>query len=122
MKRSTSDAVVSDPYLWILQRLPCCLCQETTENIHLLPSYLSWLQFTTTGNMALYFRSVAKLPWWLTWQRICQQCERSEFDPGNILWRRKRPPTPVFLPGESPWTEEPGSNGMKLSGSTLCLI
>jgi len=23
-------------------------------------------------------------------------------------WRRAWPPTPVFLPGESPWTEEPG--------------
>ena len=23
-------------------------------------------------------------------------------------WRRPWKPTPVFLPGESPWTEEPG--------------
>ena len=27
---------------------------------------------------------------------------------GKIPWRRKWHPTPVFLPGESPWTEEPG--------------
>ena len=26
----------------------------------------------------------------------------------NIPWRRKWQPTPVLLPGESPWTEEPG--------------
>ena len=26
----------------------------------------------------------------------------------KILWRRKWQPTPVFSPGESPWTEEPG--------------
>ena len=26
----------------------------------------------------------------------------------NIPWRRARQPTPVFLPGESPWTEEAG--------------
>ena len=27
---------------------------------------------------------------------------------GKILWRRREwLPTPVFLPGESPWTEEP---------------
>ena len=26
---------------------------------------------------------------------------------GMILWRRKWQPAPVFLPGESPWTEEP---------------
>ena len=35
-------------------------------------------------------------------------------DPGSIPgigktpWRRKWQPTPVFLPGESPWTKEPG--------------
>ena len=27
---------------------------------------------------------------------------------GKIPWRRKWKPTLVFLPGESPWTEEPG--------------
>ena len=26
----------------------------------------------------------------------------------EIPWRREWQPTPVFLPGESPWTEEPG--------------
>ena len=27
---------------------------------------------------------------------------------GKISWRKAWQPTPVFLPGESPWTEEPG--------------
>ena len=27
---------------------------------------------------------------------------------GKIPWRRAWEPTPVFFPGESPWTEEPG--------------
>ena len=27
---------------------------------------------------------------------------------GKIPWRKAWQPTPVFLPGESPWTEEPG--------------
>ena len=27
---------------------------------------------------------------------------------GKIPWRRAQLPTPVFLPGESPWTEDPG--------------
>ena len=27
---------------------------------------------------------------------------------GKIPWRRSWQPTPVFFPGESPWTEEPG--------------
>ena len=26
----------------------------------------------------------------------------------KIPWRRKWQPTPVFLPGKIPWTEEPG--------------
>ena len=32
------------------------------------------------------------------------------FEPwvGKIPWRRAWQPTPVFLPGESLWTEEPG--------------
>ena len=35
---------------------------------------------------------------------------RPGFDPwvGKIPWRRAWPCTPVFLPRESPWTEEPG--------------
>ena len=34
---------------------------------------------------------------------ICVQCRSPGFNPwvGNIPWRRKRQPTPVFLPGES---------------------
>ena len=41
------------------------------------------------------------------------QCRRHKgcvFDPwvGKIPWRKARQPTLVFLPGESPWTEEPG--------------
>ena len=36
--------------------------------------------------------------------------KRLGFDPWvrNIPWRRARQPTPVFLPRESPETEEPG--------------
>jgi len=38
---------------------------------------------------------------------------------GKIPWRRAWQPTPVFLPGESPWTEEPG--GLQSIGSvTKC--
>ena len=38
------------------------------------------------------------------------QWGRSGFNPwvGKIPWRRVRQPIPVFLPGESPWTEESG--------------
>ena len=35
--------------------------------------------------------------------------QERRFDPwvGKIPWKRAWQPTPVFLPGESPWTEEP---------------
>ena len=43
------------------------------------------------------------------------------FDPWvrKIPWRRAWQPTPLFLPGESPWTEEPGglqSMGLQTTG------
>ena len=43
--------------------------------------------------------------------------QRPGFDSwvGNIPLRRAWQPTPVFLPGESPWTEEPG--GLQPVGS-----
>ena len=39
----------------------------------------------------------------------CRRCKGCEFDPwiGKIPWRRAWQPTPVVLPGECPWTEEP---------------
>ena len=42
---------------------------------------------------------------------------RCSFDPwvGKIFWRRAWQATPVFLPGESPWTEESG--GVQFVGS-----
>ena len=38
------------------------------------------------------------------------KCGGPWFNPwvGKIPWRRVWQPTPVFLPGKSPWTEEPG--------------
>ena len=51
-----------------------------------------------------------RLPWWLRWYRIILQCRRPRFNPWveKFLWTRAWQPTPVFLPGESPWTEVPG--------------
>ena len=62
-----------------------------------------WVQPTVKGRRI-------KLPAsWREW-RICRQCGRPGFNPwvGKIPWRRAWQPTPVCLPGESPWTEEPG--------------
>ena len=44
-------------------------------------------------------------------ESTCQRrCKRREFDPwaGKRPWIRTWQPTPAALPGESPWTEEPG--------------
>ena len=53
-----------------------------------------------------------QLPWWLRWWRICPKWGRPGFDPwvGKIPWRKAWQSTPVFLPGESPWTQEPGGH------------
>ena len=47
----------------------------------------------------------------------CRRRKRRGFDPWvlKIPWRRAWQPTPVFLPGEFPWTEEPGR--LQLTGS-----
>ena len=39
---------------------------------------------------------------WLSGKEYAWQCRRCKFDPWvrKIPWRRKRPPTPVFLPGK----------------------
>ena len=44
-------------------------------------------------------RLTCRLPWWLSGE----ESGRRGFDPwvGNIPWRRKWQPTPVFLPGKS---------------------
>ena len=40
----------------------------------------------------------------------CRRHKKRGFNPwvGKIPWRRAWQSTPVFLPRESPWTEEPG--------------
>ena len=50
----------------------------------------------------------------------CLPCSRPGFGPwvGKIPWRRASQRTPVFLPGESPWTEEPGGLQSRQSYTT----
>ena len=47
----------------------------------------------------------------------CRRDKRCRFDPWirKIAWRRTWQPTSVFLPEESPWTEQPG--GLQSIGS-----
>ena len=46
-----------------------------------------------------YSLEYSRLPLWLSWSRICLQCERPRFDPwvGKIPWIREWPPTPSIL-------------------------
>ena len=53
------------------------------------------------------------LPKWLSGKEStcqCKRCRRHRLDPWSekIPWRRKWQPSPIFLPGKIPWTEEPG--------------
>ena len=49
--------------------------------------------------------------------QVAQYVKRYGFDSwvGKIPWRRTWQPTPVSLPRESPWTEEPGRLQSRLS-------
>ena len=48
--------------------------------------------------------------WWLRQVKNLPALRDTWFSPwvGKIFWRREWQPTPVFLPGEYPWTEESG--------------
>ena len=63
-----------------------------------LPSPLSLL----TGPFTFFSCSYPGLPRWLSGREYACQCRRCGFNPriGKIPWRRKWPPTPVFLPGK----------------------
>ena len=63
--------------------------------------------------VSLNLNFLLELSWWLGGKEFTYQCRRHRrrrFNPwvGKIPWRRKWQPTLVFLPRESPWTEEPG--------------
>ena len=60
----------------------------------------------------LVFTANMDLLWWLSGKEPTCQCRRHRrrgFDPWvrKIPWRRACQPSPVFLPGKFPWTEDP---------------
>ena len=81
------------------------------------PQFDSWVgKFPWRRDRATH-SSILGLSWWLRWLRNLLKCGSPGFNPwvGKIPWRRAWQPTPIFLPGESPWTEEPG--GLQSMGS-----
>ena len=65
-------------------------------------------------------------PLWYSWASLVAPTVKNlpamqETWVAKIPWRRAWQPSPVFLPGESPWIEEPGglqSIGLKKSDTT----
>ena len=71
-------------------------------------------------SLTVLIRSLISFTGLLRWssdKESTYQCRRCGFDPwvGKIPWRRKWQPTPVFLPGKIPRTEETG--GLQSIGS-----
>ena len=91
------------------------------KSAHFPLSQFRWfLPFKTRASCKSSRASLA--PQTVDWESFCKlrihlQCRRPGFDPwiAKISWRRAWQPTPVFLPGESPWMEEPG--GLQSVGS-----
>ena len=70
-------------------------------------------QLSLHGNLNMGEQSVFNFPGVASGKESTCQCRRHKsckFDPwvGKIPWRRKRQPTPVFLPGKIPWTDQLG--------------
>ena len=68
----------------------------------------------------IYVHCIRGFPGGASGKESALQCRRPKscgFNPwvGKISWRKAWQPTPVFLPGKSPWTEEPG--GLQSMGS-----
>ena len=84
--------------IWQLKKL---FCYEIKTNVKILKvkkwnlKLLMILSHFSDDSVGKQFRLQCRRPGFNSWVR-------------KIPWRRKWQPSPIFLPGESPWTEEPG--------------
>ena len=81
--------------LAISHKLLCVIFSSSVKSILKFPLWLFCLTFEFIG-----------LPGWLRWLRVClamQEMQETQIWSwfGEIPWRRKWPPTPVYLPGKS---------------------
>ena len=101
------------------------LVAQLVKNLWAMQETLAWFlgQEDPTEKIEATHSSILRLPWCLWWlkkkkkKKILLQGGRPGFDlwVGKIPWRREWQPTPVFLPEETPWTEEP--DGLQSMGS-----
>ena len=85
-----------------------------------LPRLLSWYRNHLQCGRPWFHSQVGKIPWrrdrlptplflgFPDAQAVKNPPAMRETWVGKISWGRAWQPTPVFLPGESPWTEQPG--------------
>ena len=81
---------------------PSHLCQSLAIHWRFPPTFIHIIS-PSIKKKSNFYRPYFFLTWWLRRWGVCLQCGRPGFDPwvGKIPRRRKRQPTPVFLPGES---------------------
>ena len=102
--------LVSPPHLG-----GCCILWLVNSPLQSLPPSCLHIAFSSISvSLLLFLLDSRYIVLWASlvtqMSRIHLQCWRHGFDPwvGKIPWRRAWQPTPVFTPGASPWTEEPG--------------
>ena len=94
----------------------CCVPLIWGSQASFLPNTIQdllWLSLSLFSGVLLSFRASL---WWKLFTTILQVVKylpamwdtRVRSLGWDDPWRRKWQPTPVFLSGESPWTEEPG--------------
>ena len=79
----------------------------------LIPGEGPKVRMQAMGSVRHLFASGPLIPGGASGKEPACQCRRHKRCRSNpwvrkIPWRRAQQPTPVFLSGESPWTEEPG--------------
>ena len=119
--RLRDQTCVSDVSCTGRQVLYCLSHQESPRICMDRLSLLQGIFLTQESNwVLLHCRKIHLFPGGASAKEPACQCrkgKRRRFDSWvwKIPWRKKWQPTPVFMPRESPWTEEPG--GLQSMGS-----
>ena len=91
------------------------LVLNTTRNLQCFWSLSKWLSITTKGGMCFLQNPKESNKVLYLFFGFRRRLMRPGFDPWveKMPWRRAQQPTPVFLPGKSPWTESGGLQSME---------